>query len=529
MDAPFVVAESPELFPREPYELEIMYHLAGLADLLHVSGYPSSSRGVGSSREKTGATREALEAWVNKWVVAPVRERLEDVVRFSRDDAEQAWLHSWIHTRNGSTILYRNWGAVGLGLLLGVEQPVVDFAMRLFANFFRQSNTGSMDGMLRMTLDGFHFCPRLHSGSKAKSAKTAQKDLPSIFRVNERLHYSPQIKRYGTLEPGRAAPTTHLDFVANLSPLPQVHEDGDIVFTYSRDSHTLTARQKVERLVAGMNDGTRGTTQDRGIVRSNHITEDAILRAMQFDTLSLSHMSHGFDLAPDLGVSIEQRGKKRSYDATTSPLWVGPAQTLTPWNPGCLLCFPANLVHGYRNYNLHAKKLHLAKRINYSPSYQVLSHGTNPSGYVWNYSWGIVDQKHTTTTTATGTGTTTAATGTTTGPLAAGREYPVAFLRSTADLTHGKSETKRNSSMGAMAYALKTVPETTAFISLPVQLARALTLRFPELYMDKDTLTLARALVHYKQAWRGQHEVEGHEVEGHEAVRMLQHLWVMFE
>lgn len=510
------------LFPREPYDLEIMYHLAGLAELLHVCGYPSGSRGVGSSRGVLGATREALEAWVEKWVVAPVRDRLEDVRRFSHDDEEQAWLHSWIHTRNGSTILYRHWGAVGLGLLLGVEQPVVDFAMRLFANFFRQSNTGSMDGMLRMTLDGFHFCPRLHSGSKAKSAKNAQKDLPSIFRVNERLHYSPQIKRYGTLEPGRAAPTTHLDFVAHLSPLPQVHEEGDIVFTYSGDSHTLTTRQKVERLVAGMNDGTRGTTQEGTVVRSNHITEAAILRVMQFDIITLSHMSYGFDLAPDLGVSIEQRGKKRSYDATTSPLWVGPALTLSPWNPGSLLCFPANLVHGYRNYNLRAKKLHLAKRINYSSSYQILSGGTNPSAYVWNYSWGIVDQK----------GSSTIRDRT----LRA--DWPEAFARSTADLTHGTSESKRSTSMGAMVYALKALPETTAFISLPVQLARALTLRFPELYMDKDTLTLAKALAHYKQAWRGQHEVEGHEadptttneaVRMHEAVRMMQHLWVMFE
>jgi len=88
-----------------------------------------------------------------------------------------------------------------------------------------------------------------------------------------------------------------------------------------------------------------------------------------------------------------------------------------------------------------------------------------------------------------------------------------------------------------MAYALKALPETTAFISLPVQLARALTLRFPHLYMDKDTLTLAKALVHYKHAWRGQHEVVAEGADSAEgavpaegaAVRMMQHLWIMFE
>jgi hypothetical protein len=508
-DLPYVKATLG--FDRRPYELEVMFHMAGLCDLLRAVGYPYlEHRRPGLKLDETLCTGafdagrvEAVKAWVTKWVVSPVRERMDDVRAFMNNDAEQAWFHSWLHTRQGWSIQYRNWGALSLCCLMGVEPSIVDWVSRLYSHFFRHSNTGTLDGRPRLSFDAYQFCPKLHHTRKPSVA---------VYRINERLTYNPQARHYGTLEPGRAHETTHLEFMVNLDSEPQLSESGDICLTYSEDSHTLDYETRVRRLVEGMKDGTRHTTRKGKVsYTKNEITEEAILKVMRLEVLRSHYSTLGFDLTPELGVTLTVHGGRRMLDHTTCPLWVGPAKKVD-LNPGEIIAWPANLVHGFPNFHGKPRAIHLSKRLNFSTSFQVLANGCHPHLTAWQHAWAMENTRkrrhqrevqHSMP------------------PEITTRFHP-SFFRSISDTTqHADDGYSYKTSVKAMNYSLHHVPEVKAFFSVPVQLARALTFRFPEQFMDVDTLNLAAELAERKSEW----SCPPCEL----ATHMVRELWAMFD
>lgn len=512
-EQPFVKAVCLEGPVNRAYELEIMFHMAGLSDLLRAVGYPYLEHrrpGLKLHEDLARGTFDVdrvskVKSWVLKWVVAPVRDRMGDVEAFMGNAAEQAWFHSWLHTRQGWSVQYRNWGALSLCCLLGVEPSVLQWVTHLYSHFFRQGNFGTMDGRPRLSFDAYQFCPSLHT--VRGNPETA---LPTVFRLNERLGHHPHAKHYGSLEPGKAQPTTHLDFMINLDSEEQRAELGDVCLTYSEDSEKMSLDTRIQRLVDGMKDGTRHRTpHGKSSYVTNVIEEEEILRAMKWEDLKCHNATTGFDLTPRLGVTVKVHGGRRQTDPTTCPLWVGPARFVN-LKPGEIVAWPSNLVHGFRNFHIRRefqKRRHLVKRLNFSTSFQILPSGTHPHITSWKYAWGLPsrvrrkEKEHTPTIHA---------------------SFPPCFFRSVSDtMQHSDDGYSYSTSVKAMSYAIKHVPETKAFISLPVQLARALTFRFPEVFMSRDTLDLARDLATRMQEW----DCTASPL----ATSMVRELWTMFE
>lgn len=508
-----------EGFDRRAYELEIMFHMAGLSDLLRAVGYPYlEHRRPGLKLDAALAMGtfepervDAVKAWVLKWVVAPVRERMADVLSFMDNAAEQAWFHSWLHTRQGWSVQYRNWGALSLCCLMGVEPSVLRWVTHLYSHFFRHGNFGSMDGRPRLSFDAYQFCPQLHT-----ARGDPESALPTVFRLNERLGHHPHAKHYGSLDPGRAQPTTHLDFMVNLDGEEQDCGSGDVCLVYSEESEKMDLDTRVRRLVDGMSDGTRHTTSlGKSSYVKNEILEEEILRAMKWEDLKCHNATTGFDLTPRLGVTVTVHGGRRRTDPTTCPLWVGPARFVS-LKPGEFVAWPANLVHGFRNFHIRKGKTprvcrHLSKRLNFSTSFQILPSGTHPHTTSWKHAWGVECSRK----------------------RKRERERTPAlpeltplflpcFFRSVSDtMQHSDDGYTYSTSVKGMSYAIGHVPETKAFISLPLQLARALTFRFPEAFMGESTLELARDLATRREGWSTP--------KSDLATSMVRELWAMFE
>lgn len=499
------VTSPPAIFPREPYELELWFHLAASYELLMAAGYPRhTNRQLGlklpytldngnvPNPEMHARMVAAGREWVRRWVLSTVAERMEDVVRFANDDEAQFWTHSFLCDFKGSPIHYRNWGANTLGLLLGVESGVLDWVSRLYGHFLRRTDEAdSLDGRLLMNINtGFHFCPRRSTNTRHKKTriyKMYNRDyFPNIFRLDERLSYLPDVYVYGTLDPGRAHPTTHLEFMANVSPHDQLATQGDVALLYSANSHTISHDARVIALA------TRAREDPESV------KEEAILHAMR----PLDSYLTGLDLTEALGVTTKRSGGRKTKDPTTSPLWVGPPRR-ADLASGCIIAWPANLVYGFPYYQGRNSTFHLCKRLSYASSFQPLNEMNHPNRHLWAYCWGSGK-----------------------GPRGRGTDDLDEVLhRVSADTTHhakqGPHATKSYTNNNAFYFMFTNVPDVRMFFSLPVQLARALQLRFPDVFPPTtSTLDLAKDLIRRKHEWQAP-------VPNHEATRMIRTLWDM--
>jgi hypothetical protein len=511
---PYVTSPA-ALFPRQPYELELWFHLAASYELLIAAGYPRHSHkrlglklpykldsGLMPSPELHAALITAGQEWVRRWVFSSVADRMEDVIRFANDDEAQAWAHSWLVVFKGSPIHYRNWGGNTLGLLLGVERGVLEWVGRLYSHFLRRTDElGSHDGRLVMNIDsGFHFCPRLATNTRHKPTriyKMYNRDyFPNIFRLDERLTYLPDVFVYGTLDPDRAHPTTHLEFMANVSPHDQLATQGDVALMYSANSHTVSHDARVIALATRARD-------DPGAVR-----EEAILNAMRPG----DGIYPGTDLTEALGVKVLRSGGRVTKDATQSPLWVGPPRR-ADLASGAILAWPANLVHGFPFYTGRTATFHLAKRLSYASSFQPFNELFHPKRRLWAYCWGASNNGSSSTTTK-GTRTQT-------------DDEDEVLHRVSADVSHhakqGAAVNKAYTNNNGFYFMFTNVPDVRMFFSLPVQLARALQLRFPDVFPPTaSALDLAKDLIRRKQEWQAP-------VPDHESTRMVRTLWHMLD
>lgn len=630
-DASVVV--SPEgLFPRACYETEIWYHMAAICELLRAAEYPEGRVGIGAGTpycirrgptysppppEQAERMRAAGRRWAERWVRGRVGARLADGVRaFAADEEAQLWAHGWMRSRKGVSIHYRNWGAMTLGLLLGVEPGVLRWVGDLYGVFLgarRQleeesgaasgSGSGSASDPVRadparlaLQLEGFTWCPRLATHERfAQPMRAAPAGTPAprsfdpmdtrflatSYRIQERLAYEPDRHAYGSLEPGRAQPTTHLEFAANLARHDQRAEQGDVQLVYSRDSHTLSCAARLERLLhfarhppdlAEIERRCFGVEpHDDGVQRVwCAVSEAAVAAACRPMARETPGHNLGTELTQSLGVALRRAGRHRTFNPSTSPLWVGPA-CRAELPAGRILGWPANLVHGWPNTNGLSSAYHLTKTLCFASSFQQDGKlRRHPQEAVWRHCWGIRDWAEVLGPTPpvraligravpqprnvrslpivrekrargaaegaaphvpepppaarkrTARGRKVHALGDVEAadPAAGLAEEDLLLLRTAADLTHHATRLDSYSNLQAFAFMFKFVPETRTFFSLPHQLARALILRFPETYPPDttDPLALARRLLRERVNFEAPAEVQ----------RMLRTLWDMF-
>jgi len=116
--------------------------------------------------------------------------------------------------------------------------------------------------MLSFCFDGFFWCPRMMTEPRRIEMREAPDGarwpedldpfalevLAAAFHNRERNAYDPSRHCYGSLQPGRAYPCTHLDLLANLSAHEQRSDYGDAQLVYSSDSNTLGPEEKLARL-----------------------------------------------------------------------------------------------------------------------------------------------------------------------------------------------------------------------------------------------------------------------------------------
>jgi hypothetical protein len=582
---PEIVMSPESLYPREVYEIELWFHMAATHELLVAAGYPThrnrgpgvalpthlAGRGAQTTPEVFEACVRNLRTWVDRWVRGKLEDRMEDVRSFALDDHRQAWLHSWMNNRtHGWPIQYRNWGGLSLCLLMGVEKPVLEWVTRLHQHFLRQSNVNFMDGRVTMCMDGYQFSPRLSKGmmevgkfsDKRPYDPYDPKVLPNVFRIDERLTYDPDMHIYGKLDVERGQPASHILFMANVSPFPHLAAEGDVGLVFSKDSHTVAHEDRVRRLAEAVEDPERGVMQIREhcYVR-NTVTLEAIKKAMEpappggFTTITWT----GVELTDQLGATVKKMKAKRLVDATTSPLWVGPARRVD-MKPGTIVAWPSNLIYGFCPAPVRQSSFHLTKRLNYCTSFMASQRFHHPQHIAWMHAWGHdvrtdaerrkvrmnrtakgttkqerrhVSQQRTSLTfvpdsiasiMAPPAPPTTAATAATTPAAAEGdgdaERVSKALTRTVSDVTHHADSAFGYTNCSAFAFAFSYVPETKTFFSLPFQLARALRLRFPNSWQGTETMDLARNLAAGGRDWN-----DGPP----EAVEMIRNLWEMFE
>lgn len=512
------IASPRGLFPREPYELELWFHLAASYELLVAAGYPRHSNkrlglklpykieeGLLPDSELRGSLIAAGTEWVRKWVLSSVADRMADVIRFANDDEAQMWMHSWLRVVKGTYILYNNWGASTVGMMMGVEDAVLEWVNHLHSHFYRRTHElGSLDGRLRMDIDtGFQFCPRLAANTRHKPPSQRrfkmfhQDCMPHQFRIGEKLAYLPDMYLYGSLDPAHAQPATHLEFMASVSPHDQLASQGDVGLMYSANSHTLTHDQRVAALAIRARD-------EPGTVR-----EECILSAMRpEDVLDKA----GVTLSEGLGTKIHRSGGRTEMDVTKCPLWVGPPRR-ADLPSGCILAWPSNLVHGFPHNTGRQATLHLSRRICYINSYQPFKENSNGSGRLWSYCWGVDDM------------------------AGSQRDYKgirtqsddpeVLLRRVSADVSHhakqGPRAKKAYTNNNGFHFMFCNLPDVRIFFSLPVQMARFLQLRFPDVFPPTaSALALAKDLIARRAEWQAP-------VPDHPATRMVRRLWGMFK
>lgn len=566
------------LFPREVYELEIWFHLAATYELLVAAGYPTHrNRGPGVALPSHLAGRGAqttpdqfqqcvcnVRAWVQKWVMAPdIEARIGDVVAFALDEAKHVWFHSWMNNRtHGWPIQYRNWGALSLCLLMGVERPVLQWVTRLYQHFLRQSNVDFMDGRVAMCMDGFQFAPRLSKGmficSTIRKHEHYRPDdpeaLPNVFRIDERLTYDPDLHIHGKLDLERGQPATHLLFMANVSPHAHLAAEGDVGLVFSKDSHTVSHESRVARLAEAVDDPERGSVQSESACIRNEVSMDAIRKAME-PAPPGGHVTvtwTGVELNDKMGATVKKYKARRLVNVTTSPLWVGPPRR-ADLLPGAIVAWPSNLVYGFCPAPLFGSSLHLVKRLNYGASFMAAQRITcHPQHTAWMHAWGhdvrkqgekrkvrTRRQAHGTTSQARRHvsqartaitfvpdsiisigGAPPAAAATQAQPTPALSIADKALMRTVSDVTHHADSAFGYTNCSAFAFAFTYVPEVKMYYSLPMQLSRALMIRFHGQWPSGTTITsLARDLASEGRAWTGGPA---------EAVEMMRALWDMF-
>jgi hypothetical protein len=525
----------------------------------------------------------AGERWVQRWVRGAVGEQMAAVRAFMAGERQQQWLHCWMRSRKGISIHHRNWGAMTLNLLLGVEPGVLSWVSRIYSGFVRQSDVGQRDGRVAIQLEGFMFCPRLATHeltstsmrtAPAGSAAPASYDpyspqfLPTSYRIQERLVHDPERFTYGSLEPGRAAPTTHIEFSANLSAHDQLCAQGDVQLVYSEDSHTVDVQERLARLKAFARSPPDLAEIERrcfgfepsesGVQRVRcSVSEEAITAAMRRTCRESPGHNLGTELTASLGVAVRMGGRHRTFNPTTCPLWVGPPRRVD-LRSGAIVGWPANLVHGWPNTNALSSAYHLSKPLCFASSFQPTQDRRHPQDIVWTYCWGISDWSDvlrpalarplppteleepkpptrkrrcpSRETPPPASPTAAPAAAPTTSPAAAShkrthreaRSYPAMdpLMRTASDMTHHSTRLDSYSNNQAFAFMFTYVPDARRFFSVPHQLARALVFRFPEVYPPEttDLHALATRLFEEKFRFKAPRHVE----------KMLRALWKMF-
>lgn len=595
-DDPEVVMGPEGLFPRETYELEIWFHLAATYELLVAAGYPThrnrgpgvalpshlAGRGAQTTPEQFQQCVANVRAWVDRWVTIPLIEsRLQDVVAFALDEAKHVWFHSWMNNRtHGWPIQYRNWGAMSLCLLMGVERPVLQWVTRLYQHFLRQSNVGFMDGRVAMCMDGFQFAPRLSKGMLACSTIRKHENyrpddpdaLPNVFRIDERLTYDPDLHIHGKLDVERGQPATHILFMANVSPHAHLAAEGDVGLVFSKDSHTVSHESRVAGLAEAIDDPERGTVRinDHAYIR-NEVTLEAVRKAME-PAPPGGHVTvtwTGVEINDKLGATVRKFKARRLVNPTTSPLWVGPARRVDLL-PGAIVAWPSNLIYGFCPAPLFGSSMHLTKRLNYGASFMAAQRThSHPQYIAWMHAWGHdvrkqgeqrrvrlprraqgttsearrhVSKARTTITfvpdsiisiggAPPGGGGGEGGGGETKREVDVGEEGspppapPVAIAdkaltRTVSDVTHHADSAFGYTNCSAFAFAFTYVPEVKTYYSLPMQLSRALMIRFPGQWPAGTTITgLARDLASGGRDWNAGPA---------QAVDMVRALWDMF-
>jgi hypothetical protein len=162
-EEPFV-RSGPGLFPREPYDTAIWWHLCALSELLDCAGVPRSSLSMKGMPTATLLNRTATESrtqqipdpispaagaaiarsareWVRRWVEAPMAERAADVRAFCEDDAAQVRLFSVLQPMRFGRAQARwkvqqlHLGAVTVTMLLSAEPGVRAWVRRCLDGF----------------------------------------------------------------------------------------------------------------------------------------------------------------------------------------------------------------------------------------------------------------------------------------------------------------------------------------------------------------------------------------------------------
>jgi hypothetical protein len=578
------------LFPREPYEAEIWIHLAACYELLRAAEYPNECAGIGASisyciregpaynppePERHERMVQAGRAWVSRWIESTVAQQLDAARAFAADERAQLWAHGWLKTRVGSTIQYRNWGAMTLCLLMGAEPGLLRWVHDLQLAFKRASQWTRTF----FELEGFTFCPRLGTHEKLSGTmRTAGPHapapkrydpydvsiLPAMYRIQERLVCASEAFQYGCLRPGYECPTTHLEFSANLAPHAQLAQQGDVQMVYSQDSHTVDNEERLRRLLEFARHPPDLAEVERrcfgfepkadGIRRVwCEVSEKAVMVAMRPDNRETPGHALGTELTPSLGVAVRRVGRHRECNPTTSPLWVGPP-IRCDLPSGAVLAWPANLVHGWNNVNALSGAHHMGKMLCFASSFQLTS--AHPQQAVWMYCWGVkkwadLDDAALAERLAVKTRTRTNPKRTSktftrkrSGRRGAAEEPPEEppreplfrrtprppritseleaepMLRMASDLTHHSARLTEYTNNQAFAFMLTFVPQARRFFSVPYQLARALTLRFPQHYPPEttDIARLAQRLYDEKHRFQGPPEV----------ARMIRTLWETF-
>lgn len=588
-----VEVSPPHLVPHEVYACEIFMHLAAVKELLELVGYPSTAERWLHLREntwepsfdaeRTAAIRAAARAWADRWVRGTVDRMVAAAQRFLDDEHGQMWLHRW-SLNLSDPCHWNSYGATSLNLLLHAEPGLRGWLDPLYARFVRggpspMAGSGAAFGevgapselsMLSFCFDGFFWCPRMMTEPRRIEMREAPDGarwpedldpfalevLAAAFHNRERNAYDPSHHCYGSLQPGRAYPCTHLDLLANLSAHEQRSDYGDAQLVYSSDSNTLgpeeklarlydfmehppdiarvfdlcfrdlrplleqhatklrnSTREEIEQLAAEMRarrsleGGPRGMREPRqptGLVCCKVSSGRVAASAKPIKEIPENLDEMGVRISCLMGTARATFPPSCFFNPITSPMWVGPPVRV-PMSPGAVVAIPSNLVHQIARYQTAASTFSLYKKLSLAGSFAPDEALLVRQRRMWQYCWGLApspwpkraaERRRSTA----GVASTTAPEARTSLDAASLRARhrkvvadPDIKQRCIYDVWLASRTRGRILGIRGLSWLFAHAPEVRPFFSLPHQLARALVLRFPQHYPPATTDVCALA------------------------------------
>ena len=447
------------LFPPGVYDTEAWIYMAAVADAMDVVGYAKQRRGdhtlhtfsyVREDRlptpEQYAEIMERAREWVRVWVHSPLSVQIDRAREFARDEARQAWMIGWSPAMKAFQGIWARYGANAIGVLVKSEPALLEWMTNIYRVFYQRP--WLTPDQLYSTTDssGVIFVPRL----KYKFHKDVH---PNVYAVFERLS-PPAGRTCGALNRATDCLTSHLEMLVNLgSSLDRAKYD--VCLCYAPDSVRLSHEERLTRLIAA------------------GIQPESVQAATQKDYFNLNSLTH--EMRPTVReVRNEATGEVQEVVVQATrirkglPLTVArrsiaiwgdrPAQYAgVPHN--AVLCWPANLIHGFARHNGQKNDTHLSLRTRY------LLRGN--AKMTQRTSLGTLDQLWS------------------------------LQIMSGYNVPHNEACRFKGTRVPhfAMGYMAQHVPEFISFCSFPYAVARALMLRFPETFPpDRPVMELARVL-----------------------------------